>query len=81
MENSLVTYGFNKDREGIEHLKWICDLCSLHSLQVKKNWKCDSQEFFERKIASNSKYVFCFKNYFAGKGGLYEFIMFCNMRT
>ena len=29
MENSLVTYGFNKDREGIEHLKWICDLCCL----------------------------------------------------
>ena len=28
MENSLVTYGFNKDREGIEHLKWISDLSS-----------------------------------------------------
>ena len=29
MENSLVTYGFNKDREWIEHLKWICDqLCT-----------------------------------------------------
>ena len=25
MENSLVTYGFNKDREQMEHLKWICD--------------------------------------------------------
>ena len=24
--------------------------------------KVDSQEFFERKIASNSKYVVCFKN-------------------
>ena len=23
MENSLVTYGFNKDRKRIEHLKWI----------------------------------------------------------
>ena len=44
MENSLITYGFNKDREGIEHLKWICDLCclaiciylysTLHSLPV-----------------------------------------------
>ena len=64
MENSLVTYGFNKDREGIEHLKLICDLCSLRSLQVKNNnWKCDSQEFFERKIVSNSKYVVCFKTY------------------
>ena len=69
MENSLVTYGFKKDREGIEHLKWISDLCSLHSLQVKNNnWKCTSQEFFERKVASNSKYVVCFKKYFAGKG-------------
>ena len=43
--------------------------------------KFDSQEFFERKIASNSKYVVCFKKYFAGKGGLNEFIMFCNMRA
>ena len=66
------TDGFNKDIEGIKHLKWISDLCSLHSLQVKKkkDWKCDSQEF-----------VVCFKKYFAGKGGLYEFIMFCNMRA
>ena len=33
MEISLVTYGFNKDREGIEHLKWICDPCYLsHSV-------------------------------------------------
>ena len=32
--------------------------------------KCDSQEFFDRKIASNSKYVVCFKKYFAGKGDL-----------
>ena len=36
MKKSLVTYGFNKDSEGIEHLKRISDLCSLHSLQVKK---------------------------------------------
>ena len=38
MEHFLVTYGFNKDREGIEHLKWIFDLCclysTLHSLPV-----------------------------------------------
>ena len=34
MENSLVTYGFNKDRERIEHLKWICDqLCSVFRLK------------------------------------------------
>ena len=45
MENFLVTYGFNKDREGIE-VKWICDFCCLaiyiylhsimHSLPVVK---------------------------------------------
>ena len=44
MGNSLVTDEVNKDREGIEHLKWICDLCclpvciylysTLHSLPV-----------------------------------------------
>ena len=31
MENSLVTYGFNKDRERIEHLKWICVINSAQS--------------------------------------------------
>ena len=31
--------------------------------------------------ASNSKYVVCFKKLFAGKGGLYEFIMVYNMRA
>ena len=32
MENSPVTYGFNKDRERMEHLKWICDqLCTVFS--------------------------------------------------
>ena len=46
MENSLGTYGFNEDRERIEHLKWICDLCclaigiclysTLHNLQVRE---------------------------------------------
>ena len=28
--NSLVTYGFNEDREGIEQLKWIWDLCCVY---------------------------------------------------
>ncbi|XP_068720798.1 uncharacterized protein [Montipora capricornis] len=33
MENSLVTYGFKKDRERIEHLTWICDqLCIVFSI-------------------------------------------------
>ena len=59
MEISLETYGFNKDGEGIGHLKWLCDLCcldifiyllaTLQSPQEKK-WKCDSQELFERKL-------------------------------
>ena len=61
MENSLVTYGFNKDRERIEHLKWICD-------QIERGF-----------CLYNSKYVVCFKKLFAGKGGLYEFIMFYDM--
>ena len=34
MENSLVTYGSNKDRERMEHLKWICDL--LYTVFSKK---------------------------------------------
>ena len=42
---------------------------SAQSSGKKKNWKCDSQRFFEGKFASNSKCVVCFKNYFAGKGG------------
>ena len=33
----------------------------------------------EGVFASNSKYVVCFKKLFAGKGGLYEFIMFYDM--
>ena len=47
----------------------------------------DTIEFFlfthvmklEGVFASNSKYVVCFKKLFAGKGGLYEFIMFYDM--
>ena len=38
MENSLVTYGFNKDRERIEHLMWICDqLCTVFSKNIIGN--------------------------------------------
>ena len=33
----------------------------------------------EGGFVSNSKYVVCFKKYFAGKGGPYEFIRLCNM--
>ena len=37
--------------------------------------------FARNEITSNSKYVVCFQKYFAGKGGLYKFIMLCNMRA
>ena len=38
MENSLVTYGFNKDREQMEHLNWISDqLCTVFSKKVIGN--------------------------------------------
>ena len=38
METSLVTYGFNKDRERMEHLKWICDqLCTVFSKKIIGN--------------------------------------------
>ena len=47
-----------------------CNLTRLSFLSCARN-----------EIASNSKYVVCFKKYFAGKGGLYEFIMLCNMRA
>ena len=52
--------GLSKDREGIEDLYWICDLCclaifiylysTLHNLQVKNNWKRNNEELFERKL-------------------------------
>ena len=34
-----------------------------------------------RFFVSNSKYVVCFNKCFVGKGGLYEFIMLCNIRA
>ena len=38
MENSLATYGFNKDRERIELLKRICDqLCTVFSKKIIGN--------------------------------------------
>ena len=60
MENSLVIYGFNKDRERIEHLKldlwsllsgYCIILFVLNSAQSsgKNNWKCDSQELSWKK--------------------------------
>ena len=40
MEISQVTYGFNKDREGIEHLKWICDLRCVSQCLLKSHLSC-----------------------------------------
>ena len=37
MEISLVTYGCNKDREGIEHHKSICDLCCVSQCLLKSH--------------------------------------------
>ena len=57
MENSLVTYGVNKDRERIEHLKWICDLCCLDSLQVKKIiGNVTAKNYLKESLSS----IFCF---------------------
>ena len=49
MENCLVTYGFNKERERIEHLKRSV-INSAKSSGKKNYWKCDCQELFERKL-------------------------------
>ena len=65
MENSLVTYGFNKYREGIEHLKWICDLCSLHSLQVKKIiiiGNVTAKKFLKERLPHIANMLFVSKN-------------------
>ena len=50
MENSLVTYGFNKDRERIEQYDGGSVINSAQSSGKKNNWKCDSKELFERKL-------------------------------
>ena len=64
MENSLVTYGLNKNREGIEHLKWISDLCSLHSLQVKKKiiGNVPAKNFLKERLTLIANMLFVSKN-------------------
>ena len=72
MENSLVTYmyAFNKDREGIEHLKWICDLSclaiyiylhsTLHSLPVTiKNFANSCYIHFVLNFSQSENDLFC----------------------
>ena len=86
MENSLVTYGFNKDGEGIEHLKWICDICcmaiciylysTLHSLQVKKKGigNVTANNYFKESLSS----ILCFiiqGKVSSGKGLILKFIL------
>ena len=57
------------DRCKIAHI-WHDWVSSLHA-----------RNEIEGVFASNSKYVVCLKKLFAGKGGLYEFIMFYDMRA
>ena len=52
MENSLVTYGFNKDRERLNESNTLRGsvIKSAQSSGKKNYWKCNSQELFERKL-------------------------------
>ena len=55
MENSLVTYGFNKDRERIEHLTWICDqLCTVFSKYIVGN--VTAKNYLKESLSS----ILCF---------------------
>ena len=55
MENSLVTYGFNKDREQMEHLKWICDqLCTVFSKKIIGN--VTAKNYLKESLSS----ILCF---------------------
>ena len=49
MENSLVTYGSNKDREGIEHCLAIC--IYLHSIR-----KVTAKNYLKESLSS----ILCF---------------------
>ena len=52
MENSLVTYGFNKDRERLNESNALRGsvINSAQCSGKKNHWKCNSQELFERKL-------------------------------
>ena len=55
MENSLVTYGFSKDREPMEHLKWICDqLCTVFSKKMIGN--VTAKNYLKESLSSE---IFC----------------------
>ena len=77
MENSLVSYGFNKDRERIEHLKWICDqLCTV--FRLKKIGNMAAKNYLKESLS----YVLCF--IIQGKGSSWkrfdpEILVCCNI--
>ena len=51
MENSLVTYGFNKDRERIEHLTRICDqLCTVFRKNIIGN--VTAKNYLKERLSS-----------------------------
>ena len=65
MENYLVTYGFNKDRERMEHLKWICDqLCTVFSKKIIGNVK--AKNYLKESLSS----ILCF--IIQGKGSSWK---------
>ena len=85
MENSLVTYGFTKYREGIENFKYICDLCclaiciylysTLHSLQLtKKNGNVTAKNYLKESLS----FILCFiiqENGSSGNGLILKIIL------
>ena len=67
MENSLVTYGFNKDRERIEHLTWICDqLCTVFGKNIignvtaKKACRLFCASLFNEKVLHGNELILKF---------------------
>ena len=67
MENSQVTYGFNKDRERMEHLKWICDqLCTVFSYCKKIIGNVTAKNSLKESLSS----ILCF--IIRGKGSSWK---------
>ena len=65
MENCLVTYGFNEDRERIEDLTWNCDqLCTVFSKNIIGN--VTAKNYLKESLAS----ILCF--IIQGKGSSWK---------
>ena len=65
MENSLVTYGFDKDKERMEHLKWICDqLCAVFGKKIIGN--VTAKNYLKESLSS----ILCF--IIQGKGSSWK---------